>query len=92
MTEPSRERANPKVAFLARILFLSRCSSSVRWFNPAPVATHAEEHLAHDRLYGANAAMSEEKRHMKKKFFLGALVVLVAMIAWVLIINIGARH
>jgi hypothetical protein len=36
--------------------------------------------------------MSEEKRHMKKKFYLGALVVLVAMIVWVLIINIGARH
>jgi hypothetical protein len=36
--------------------------------------------------------MSEEKRHMKKKFFLGALVVLVAMIAWVMIINISSRH
>ena len=36
--------------------------------------------------------MSEEKRHLRKKFFLGAIVVLVAMIAWVLIINIGARH
>ena len=36
--------------------------------------------------------MSEEKRHMKKKFYLGALVVLVAMIVWVQIINIGARH
>jgi hypothetical protein len=36
--------------------------------------------------------MSEEKRYLKKKFFLGALVVLVAMIAWVMIINISARH
>ena len=36
--------------------------------------------------------MSEEKRHMKKKFFLGALVVLVAMIVWVMMINISARH
>lgn len=36
--------------------------------------------------------MSEEKRYLKKKFFLGALVVLVAMVAWVLIINISARH
>jgi hypothetical protein len=36
--------------------------------------------------------MSEEKRHMRKKFFWGAIVVLVAMAAWVLVINIGARH
>jgi hypothetical protein len=36
--------------------------------------------------------MSEEKRHLRKKFFLGALVVLVAMVVWVMIINISARH
>jgi len=36
--------------------------------------------------------MSERKREIKEKLYLGALVVLVAMIAWVLIINISARH
>jgi hypothetical protein len=36
--------------------------------------------------------MSEEKRHLRSKLFMGAIVVLVAMVAWVLIINIGARH
>jgi hypothetical protein len=36
--------------------------------------------------------MSERKREIKEKLYLGALVVLVAMIAWVLVINISARH
>jgi hypothetical protein len=36
--------------------------------------------------------MSESKRHLRDKLFMGALVVLVAMVAWVLIINIGSRH
>jgi hypothetical protein len=36
--------------------------------------------------------MSEEKRRLRSKLFMGAIVVLVAMVAWVLIINIGARH
>jgi hypothetical protein len=36
--------------------------------------------------------MSERKRHMREKFFLGALVVLVAMAVWVLVVNIGSRH
>jgi hypothetical protein len=36
--------------------------------------------------------MSEEKRHLRSKLFMGAMVVLVAMVAWVLIINISARH
>jgi hypothetical protein len=36
--------------------------------------------------------MSERKREIKEKLYLGALVVLVAMIAWVLVINIWSRH
>jgi hypothetical protein len=36
--------------------------------------------------------MSERKREIKEKLYLGALVVLVAMIAWILVINISARH
>jgi hypothetical protein len=36
--------------------------------------------------------MSEEKRQLRSKLFMGAMVVLVAMVAWVLIINIGSRH
>jgi hypothetical protein len=36
--------------------------------------------------------MSERKREIKEKLFLGALVVLAAMIVWVLIINIASRH
>jgi hypothetical protein len=36
--------------------------------------------------------MSERKREIKEKLYLGALVVLVAMIAWVLVINISARQ
>jgi hypothetical protein len=36
--------------------------------------------------------MAEREKHLRKKLFLGALVVAVAMGAWVLVINIGARH
>ena len=36
--------------------------------------------------------MAELEKHLRRKIFLGALVVAVAMVAWVLIINIGARH
>jgi hypothetical protein len=36
--------------------------------------------------------MSERKREIKEKLYLGALVVLVAMIAWILVINIASRH
>jgi hypothetical protein len=36
--------------------------------------------------------MSERKREIREKLYLGALVVLVAMIAWVLVINISARQ
>jgi hypothetical protein len=36
--------------------------------------------------------VAEREKHLRTKIFLGALVVAVAMVAWVLIINIGARH
>ncbi len=36
--------------------------------------------------------MSEGKRQLRSRIFWGALVVLVAMVAWVLIINTAARH
>jgi hypothetical protein len=36
--------------------------------------------------------VAELEKHLRRKIFLGALVVAVAMGAWVLIINIGARH
>lgn len=36
--------------------------------------------------------MAELEQHIRKKIFLGAIVVAVAMGAWVLVINIGARH
>ena len=36
--------------------------------------------------------MAESERHIRKKLFLGALVVVVAMGAWVLVINIASRH
>jgi hypothetical protein len=36
--------------------------------------------------------MAELEKHLRKKFFLGAVVVAVAMAVWVLIINIAARH
>jgi hypothetical protein len=36
--------------------------------------------------------MAELEKHLRKKIFLGALVVAVAMGTWVVIINIGARH
>jgi hypothetical protein len=36
--------------------------------------------------------MAELEKHLRRKLLLGALVVAVAMVAWVLIINIGARH
>jgi hypothetical protein len=36
--------------------------------------------------------MSERKREIKEKLYLGALVVLVAMVAWILVINIASRH
>jgi hypothetical protein len=36
--------------------------------------------------------MSERKREIKEKIFLGALVVLAAMFVWVLVINIASRH
>jgi hypothetical protein len=36
--------------------------------------------------------MAELEKHLRRKIFLGALVVAVAMGAWVVIINIGARH
>jgi hypothetical protein len=36
--------------------------------------------------------MSERRREMKEKFFIGGIIVLVAMAVWVLIINISARH
>ena len=41
---------------------------------------------------GHHQGMSERKREIKEKLFLGGLVVLVAMIVWVLIINIASRH
>ena len=36
--------------------------------------------------------MAELEKHLRKKFFWGALVVALAMGVWVLVINIGARH
>jgi hypothetical protein len=36
--------------------------------------------------------MGDPERHLRRKLFFGALVVAVAMGAWVLVINIGARH
>ena len=36
--------------------------------------------------------MDKGEKKIHKKLVLGALVVLLAMIAWVLIINIAARH
>ena len=36
--------------------------------------------------------MAEREKKLRRKFLLGALVVAVAMGAWVLVINIGARH
>jgi hypothetical protein len=36
--------------------------------------------------------MSEREKKLRTKIFLGALVVLVAMAAWVLIIDTAARH
>jgi hypothetical protein len=36
--------------------------------------------------------MTESEKHIRKKIFLGALVVAVAMGAWVLVVNISARH
>jgi hypothetical protein len=36
--------------------------------------------------------MAELEKRLRKKIFLGALVVAVAMGAWVAIVNIGARH
>jgi hypothetical protein len=36
--------------------------------------------------------MAKLEKHIQKKIFLGALVVAVAMIAWVLVINIASRH
>lgn len=36
--------------------------------------------------------MAEGEKHMRHRIFLGALVVAVAMGAWVLVINIAARH
>lgn len=36
--------------------------------------------------------MAKLEKHIRKKIFLGALVVAVAMGAWVLVINIAARH
>jgi hypothetical protein len=36
--------------------------------------------------------MAEREKKLRKKIFLGALVVLVAMAAWVLVIDMAARH
>ncbi len=36
--------------------------------------------------------MAEGEKRLRKKIFLGALVVAVAMVAWVLVINVAARH
>jgi hypothetical protein len=36
--------------------------------------------------------MSEREKHLRKKLLFGAIVVAVAMVAWMLIIDISARH
>jgi hypothetical protein len=36
--------------------------------------------------------MAEREKKLRRKIFLGALVVLVAMAAWVLIIDTASRH
>lgn len=36
--------------------------------------------------------MAETEKHLRKKLLFGALVVAVAMGAWVLVINVAARH
>jgi hypothetical protein len=36
--------------------------------------------------------MAEREKKLRKKLFLGALVVAIAMAAWVLVINVAARH
>jgi hypothetical protein len=36
--------------------------------------------------------MAKLEKHIRRKILLGALVVAVAMGAWVLVINIAARH
>ena len=45
-----------------------------------------------DGLSFGEHGMAELEKHLRKKLFLGAVVVAVAMAVWVLIINIAARH
>jgi hypothetical protein len=36
--------------------------------------------------------MAEREKKLRRKIFLGALVVAVAMAAWVLVIDVASRH